>query len=61
MSILPIQAHKSVLVVVKQTAFQMYHQLKAVGQAPLALRWARLEDRDAVHKTCVEVHTIVIY
>lgn len=58
MSIFPVQAHSKVLVVVKQTAFQMYQQLKAVGQAPLALRWTRLEDRDSVHRSCVEVHPL---
>jgi len=46
--------YKNVLVVVKQTAYQTYRQLKARGQAPLALRWGRLEDRDRVHRECVE-------
>lgn len=54
MSTFPVQAYRKVLVVVKQTAFQMYRQLKARGQAPLALRWERLENRDAVHRRCVQ-------
>ena len=49
------QGYTSALVVVKQTAYEMYRQLKARGQAPLALRWERLEQRDSVHRKCVEV------
>jgi hypothetical protein len=51
----PIQAYSKVLVVVKQTAYQMYQQLKARGQAPLALRWNKLQVHDAIHRNCVEV------
>jgi len=54
MATFPKQAYHRVLVVVKQTPYQMYRQLKARGQAPLALRWERLKARDAVHRGCVE-------
>jgi len=41
------------LVVIKQTAFEEYSQLKLRGQAPKALRWKRLENRYKSHKKCV--------
>jgi len=45
--------YKNLLVVIKQTAFEEYSQLKLRGQAPKALRWKRLEQRYKVHKQCV--------
>jgi len=44
---------KRLLVVIKQTAYEEYSQLKLRGQAPKALRWKRLESRYESHKTCV--------
>ncbi|GKY99943.1 hypothetical protein MPSEU_000947900 [Mayamaea pseudoterrestris] len=44
---------KNLLVVIKQTAFEEYSQLKLRGQAPKALRWKRLEQRYKAHKQCV--------
>lgn len=44
---------KNLLVVVKQTAFEEYNQLKMRGLAPKALRWKRLESRYKAHKQCV--------
>lgn len=41
------------LVVIKQTAYEEYSQLKLRGQAPKALRWKRLESRYRSHKQCV--------
>lgn len=45
---------RRLLVVIKQTAYEEYSQLKLRGQAPKALRWARLESRYQSHKECVE-------
>jgi hypothetical protein len=45
--------YKNLLVVIKQTAFEEYSQLKLRGQAPKALRWKRLEQRYKSHKQCV--------
>eukprot|EP00536_Pseudo-nitzschia_multiseries_P001651 jgi/Psemu1/181622/e_gw1.21.140.1 len=45
--------YKNLLVVIKQTAFEEYSQLKLRGQAPKALRWKRLEQRYKAHKQCV--------
>lgn len=45
--------YKNLLVVIKQTAFEEYSQLKHRGQAPKALRWKRLEQRYKAHKQCV--------
>mmetsp|Transcript_23859 Transcript_23859/g.42933 ORF Transcript_23859/g.42933 Transcript_23859/m.42933 type:complete len:373 (-) Transcript_23859:1469-2587(-) len=45
---------RRLLVVIKQTAFEEYSQLKLRGQAPKALRWQRLESRYHSHKKCVE-------
>lgn len=39
--------------VIKQTAYEEYSQLKLRGQAPKALRWKRLESRYKAHKSCV--------
>jgi NAD kinase len=44
--------HK-VLVVIKQTAYEEYSQLRLRGKAPKALRWKRLENRYKAHKSCV--------
>ena len=44
---------KNLLVVIKQTAFEEYSQLKLRGQAPKALRWKRLEQRYKAHKQTV--------
>jgi len=46
-------AFHRLLVVIKQTAFEEYSQLRARGQAPKALRWARLESRYQAHQQCV--------
>lgn len=48
------KAYRNILVVVKQTPYQHYLQLKAQGKAPIALRWERLKNRDEVHTRCVE-------
>ncbi|KAL7500404.1 hypothetical protein ACHAWT_008158 [Skeletonema menzelii] len=45
---------RRLLVVIKQTAFEEYSQLKLRGQAPKALRWKRLESRYLSHTQCVE-------
>jgi NAD kinase len=45
--------YKNLLVVIKQTAFEEYSQLKLRGQAPKALRWKRLDQRYKAHKQCV--------
>lgn len=45
--------YRNILVVIKQTAFEEYSQLKLRGQAPKALRWKRLEQRYKAHKQCV--------
>lgn len=44
---------RKLLVVIKQTAYEEYSQLKLRGQAPKALRWNRLESRYKAHKQCV--------
>lgn len=49
-----IRAYKNILVVVKQTPYEQYLQLKAQGKAPVALRWERLRNRYEVHKKCVD-------
>jgi NAD+ kinase len=49
----------NLLVVIKQTAFEEYSQLKLRGQAPKALRWKRLESRYKAHKQCVS-HLLAI-
>jgi len=46
-------AFRRLLVVIKQTAFEEYSQLRARGQAPKALRWKRLESRYQTHQQCV--------
>lgn len=44
---------RKLLVVIKQTAYEEYSQLKLRGQAPKAVRWKRLESRFQAHKQCV--------
>lgn len=44
---------RKLLVVVKQTAYEEYSQLRLRGKEPKALRWKRLEDRHKAHKACV--------
>lgn len=39
--------------VIKQTAYEEYSQLRLRGKAPKALRWQRLENRYKAHKNCV--------
>ena len=48
---------KNILVVVKQTPYEQYLQLKNQGIAPVALRWARLKNRYEIHRQCVEKTT----
>jgi len=45
--------YRNLLIVIKQTAFEEYSQLKLRGSAPKAVRWARLESRYNKHKACV--------
>jgi len=47
-------------VVVKQTPFESYQQLKAQGKAPVALRWERLKNRYEVHRQCVDAVTSIL-
>lgn len=49
-----VRAFNNVLVVVKQTPYEQYMQLKATGRAPVALRWERLKNRYTVHRECVD-------
>ncbi len=55
-----IKAFNNILVVVKQTPFEQYMQLKAQGKAPVALRWERLKNRYEVHKKCVDDVTDIL-
>lgn len=48
------KAYHNILVVIKQTPYEQYTQLKAQGKAPVALRWERLENRAKTHTECVE-------
>jgi NAD+ kinase len=55
-----IKAFNNVLLVVKQTPFESYTQLKNQGKAPVALRWERLQNRYQVHQNCVaSVETVL--
>lgn len=49
-----LKAYRNILIVVKQSAYEQYQQLKAQGKAPLALRWERLKDRYTEHRRCVD-------
>ena len=55
-----MKAFSNILVVVKQTPYEQYLQLKAQGKAPVALRWERLKDRYNVHKKCVDDVTSIL-
>ena len=46
--------YRNILVVVKQTPFEFYSQLKQQGKAPVALRWERLRNRYIKHSQCVQ-------
>ena len=54
------KAFTNIIVIVKQTPYEQYLQLKAQGKAPVALRWERLKNRYAVHKKCVEDVTNIL-
>lgn len=54
------KAYNDILVVVKQTPYQSYIQMKAQGRAPVALRWERLKNRDEVHSQCVSDVTTIL-
>jgi len=54
------RSFKNILVVVKQTPYEQYSQLKAQGKAPVALRWERLKNRFESHKNCVEEGVLFI-
>ena len=49
-----IKLYNKILVVVKQTPYEQYLQLKNQGKAPVALRWERLKNRYQSHKKCVD-------
>ena len=55
-----LKAFNNILIVVKQTPYEQYLQLKAQGKAPVALRWERLKNRYTVHRTCVDDVTSII-
>jgi NAD+ kinase len=55
-----IKTFKKILVVVKQTPYESYLQLKAQGKAPVALRWERLKDRYQTHRQCVDTVTGIL-
>jgi len=55
-----LKAYKNILVVVKQTPYESYSQLKAQGKAPVALRWERLKNRYETHRECVDNVTKII-
>lgn len=54
------KAFSNILVVVKQTPYEQYLQLKAQGKAPVALRWERLKNRYSVHRQCVDDVTRIL-
>ncbi len=54
------KAFSNILVVVKQTPYEQYLQLKAQGRAPVALRWERLKNRFTVHRKCVDDVTRIL-
>ena len=49
-----MKGFRNILVVVKQTPYEQYLQLKAQGKAPVALRWERLKNRYETHNQCVD-------
>lgn len=55
-----IKAFNNVLLVIKQTPYEQYLQLKNQGKAPVALRWERLLNRFQAHqRTVQEVENIL--
>jgi NAD+ kinase len=52
-----MRAFRNIMVVVKQTPYEQYLQLKNQGKAPVALRWARLKNRYDIHRECVDKTT----
>jgi NAD kinase len=48
------RSFRNILVVVKQTPYETYMQMKSQGKAPVALRWERLQNRYNVHRQCVD-------
>jgi NAD+ kinase len=48
------KSFNNILLIVKQTPYEQYLQLKNQGKAPVALRWERLLNRYQVHTQCVE-------
>jgi NAD+ kinase len=48
------RSFRNILVVVKQTPYEQYMQMKNQGKAPVALRWERLQNRYHVHRQCVD-------
>jgi NAD+ kinase len=55
-----LKAFNNILIVVKQTPYETYMQLKAQGKAPVALRWERLKNRYENHQECVATVTKII-
>jgi NAD+ kinase len=55
-----LKAFNNILIVVKQTPYESYMQLKAQGKAPVALRWERLKNRFDNHQKCVDSVTRII-
>jgi NAD+ kinase len=51
------RSFKNILVVVKQTPYEQYMQLKNQGLAPVAVRWSRLKNRHEMHRSCVDKTT----
>ena len=54
------RSFRNILVVVKQTPYEQYLQMKAQGKAPVALRWERLKNRYNVHRECVDAVTSIL-
>jgi NAD+ kinase len=55
-----LKAFNNILIVVKQTPYEQYLQLKAQGKAPVALRWERLKNRYDIHRACVDDVTNIV-
>ena len=45
---------KNIIVVVKQTPYEHYSNMRTQGTAPVALRWERLKNRYESHRKCVD-------
>ena len=54
------KAFSNILVIVKQTPYEFYLQLKSQGKAPVALRWERLKNRYMNHRACVDDVTKIL-